>query len=125
MELTVKTELNRTEDSEKVLKALGNVFPAMDFKETKGRLVGESNDKKALDAFKEQLERLQIRDSARAFMFANMEEGLLKFGISKQAAYAGSISFVDFPVALGPIEVEINGKDQELEELVEWLTEKV
>ena len=124
MELTVKTGLNRTEGSEKVMKALGNVFPAMDFKETKGQLVGKSKDKKALNAFKEHLERLQIRDSARAFMRANMEDGQLKFDISKQAAYAGSISFVDFPVALGPIEVEITGKPEELEELVGWLTEK-
>jgi hypothetical protein len=125
MELTVKTELNRTESRDKVLKALRNVFPAMAFEETKGQLAGESDDRKALDAFKEHLERLQVRDSARAFMLANMEEGQLKFGISKQAAYAGRISFVDFPVALGPIEIEITGKDQELEELVDWLAEKV
>lgn len=127
MEILVATGLNPTESRERVSKAIGNIFPSLGFKEKKSKeqctlLEGSGNDKKDMAALKELLKQQHIRTSARAFMFDKAEENLLSFGLSKQAAYTGKISFVDFDVALGPIWVELKEESPEkLELLIEWL----
>ncbi len=124
MEVAVTARLNPTEGKEKLLKALENVFPSMEFKLADGLLVGLGEGKDGLAILKEHLKLQLIRASARSFLRARIEDEKLSFGIHKQAAYMGKISFVDFPIALGTISVEITGKDSgELETLVEWLCE--
>ena len=130
MEIVVTAELHPTEDPARVLKALENVFPSLDYKQKKGAASGSGagsfstsgKGMKDLEVLKEHLKQQLIRSSARGFLLARIEDGSLSFGLNKQAAYMGKISFVDFPIALGPISVDITEKgEKELEELVEWL----
>jgi len=111
-----------TEKSDKVRRALEDVFPATEFKESRGKLVGEGSDRNSLAGFKELLKNQKIRDSARTFLLKSIEENKLVFRLNKQAACVGKISFLDFEVALGAIEVSI--EDDKLEGLVEWLCER-
>ena len=124
MEVAVTARLNPTESKEKLLKALENVFPDMEFKLADGLFEAFGEGKETLAILKEHLKLQLIRASARSFLRARIEDDALSFGIHKQAAYMGKISFIDFPIALGPITIEITGKDSdELETLVEWLCE--
>jgi len=123
VEVAVTARLNPTEGKEKLLKALENVFPSMEFKLVDGLFEGFGEGNEVFAILKEHLKLQLIRASARSFLRARLEDGQLSFGINKQAAYMGKISFVDFPIALGSITVELVGKDDELETLVEWLCE--
>ena len=121
MKVKVSAPVYPTENLKKVLGALENIFPAVEFKESEGELIGESIDKGSLVDFKERLKNQKIRDSAKAFLLNSIEKNKLVFQINKQAACMGKINFVDFEVVLGGIEVSI--KDENLEALVEWLCE--
>lgn len=119
MELSVKSEFHPTEDRKKVLRAVENLFPSLEFKEKAGSFMGEGADRNDLAAFKELLKLQQIRATARTFLERRAEDDKLEFQLNKQAAFAGKVNFVDFDIALGPIEVRI--KDKDLAGLVDWL----
>jgi predicted RNA binding protein with dsRBD fold (UPF0201 family) len=54
--------------------------------------------------------KMRIRDTARSFFTRIAQEGLLSFGLNKQAAYAGRASFHSSgESSLGPIQITING----------------
>lgn len=118
MELSVRVEMHPTEDKERVLKAAENIFPSLVFKENKGFLEAVGKDQNDLAALKEHLKIQQIRNSARTFLMHSVEDKKLSFGLNKQAALMGKVSFVDFEIALGTIDVEIKG---DLENLIDWL----
>jgi hypothetical protein len=120
MELAVTADVNPTESKNKVLKALENIFPNLDFTDSGSSLQAKGKDQSTLEAFKKHLQIQQIRDSARAFLAKRADGGALSFELNKQAALMGKVSFVDFDVPLGAIEIEIKGKD--LDVLVDWLT---
>lgn len=118
MEVLIKCPVNPTENPEKVRKAVMNIFPEAEINIGEGSLTGRAT---SLDRFREILRDLRIRDSARAFLMANIEENQVSFSISKQAAYMGKISFGGLNPALGEIEILI--KDDDPKTLIRWLTE--
>jgi predicted RNA binding protein with dsRBD fold (UPF0201 family) len=65
---------------------------------------------------------MRIRDAARSLFTRIAEEGLLSFGLNKQAAYVGHASFYSSGEAsLGPIQVTISG---EVDTLIDYLCGK-
>jgi uncharacterized protein len=123
MEIVVIAKVWPTEDKERVLKAVENVFPTLEFK-GKDALLAKSSKKDDLLPLKELLKIQQIRFAASGFLMGAIDGEMMAFGLNKQAAFMGKISFVDFDIALGPIEVKITGESQdELSDLVEWLCE--
>ena len=119
MNLSVTAEVKGTEDKEKVLKAVENLFPSLEFEEKEGVLVGAGVDRNDLAAFKELLKIQQIRGTAKGFLFKHHGAGKLIFDLNKQAAFMGKVNFVDFEIALGTIRVEV--EEKELDGLIEWL----
>jgi hypothetical protein len=119
MKLSVKTEINPTESREKLLQACENVFPNVEFKEQEGFFVGKGEERNDLAELKELLKEEHIRATAKAFLGKRIGDGRLAFNLNKQAASMGKANFVDFPIALGTIEVTL--QDEDLEGLVEWL----
>lgn len=123
MEIIVTAKVWPTEDKEKVLKAVENIFPTLEFGGTDA-LMAKSSKKDDLMPFKELLKIHQIRLAASGFLRNSIDWEKLAFGLNKQAAFMGKISFVDFDIALGAIDVEITGETgDELGDLVEWLCE--
>lgn len=120
MELEIGAKVNPTEDREKVLEAIEDIFPSVEFK-AGSAITGASGDRMALQEFKEKLRGQGIRESARAFLTKRIDGETLAFGLNKQAALMGKVNFVDFEVALGTIRVGV--KDKDLEGLVGWLCE--
>ena len=122
MKCKVKAEtcVNPTEDINKVIKALYNVFG--EYEEIK--VVGDSvvilGKCFILNYLKEFMEKKKIRDTAREIFLQGVENNMIKFKLSKQAAFTGNINLVEKNLSpLGEIDVEIKTKDPT--RLIEWL----
>jgi len=108
-EVTASAELYPTEDRDRVVQALLNIFPG-EISETDGALTVHSND---LSRFKETIRKHRILDSTRAVMLRGIDEGRIIFQLNKQAAYVDKISFVEGKAPLGPITVTIVAPEPE------------
>ena len=71
---------------------------------------GRSEGLESLTHLRGLLRRTRIRDAARALFTRSASGDRLSFGLNKQAAYAGHISFYRSGESpLGPIQVTLNG----------------
>jgi len=113
MDILVKCKINPTEDGYKVLKALRNIFPDMEFEEDEDRIHGRSDSIEDMSVLKELIESQSIRDSARKAIRKGSREGLVMFDLNKQAASVSKINFSS-ESPLGPINVKIRGNVNEI-----------
>jgi uncharacterized protein len=119
--IVAKASVNPTEDLDKVIKALSNVFDYDDIliAEESVTVTGKTS---CLIPFKEFLEKRQIRDTAQKMIFKGWDEEskTITLKLSKQAAFAGRINLVDNELSpLGEINVKITTPD--VEEFSNWL----
>jgi len=125
-EITVRATVSPTESVEKVEKAIRNVLGDIELKrETKGDTIyieGQLEGVESLHRLRQLLARYLIRDAARSHLTRRAREHPLVFGLNRQAAYAGRVSFTRWGESpLGPIEVTIKG---DLEKVINYLCEK-
>lgn len=125
VEIKVEAAVNPTESVEKVERAVGNVLGDIALKRTtRGNvtvLEGRLDDLKSLHHLKDLIKRLRIRDAARAYFTRIARGDIFTFGLKKQAAYAGRVSFYHPSEApLGPIQVTIKG---DVDEVIRYLSE--
>lgn len=114
IQVSVRTEVNPTESREKVEIAVRNVLGdiVLNSRDQGGITVLEGlyDDLKSLRHLRDLLRRMRIRDAARARFFRSAREGVLSFGLNKQAAFAGRASFYRSGAsALGPIQITVKG----------------
>jgi hypothetical protein len=121
----IETEINPTEEAEKVRLAVENIFGALEFEvrvgEYGGMLIAKTKGAQGLAKFYNLLRRERIRDAARSVLFRGVEGESITFYLNKQVAYAGHISF-SAPVGespLGPIKVRTTCDKPR--ELIDWL----
>lgn len=123
MRLEVEAEVRRTEDPEKVKKAVLNIFPELRLNVGENIVRGEGNDVRLLSRFRELLRKQAILDAARSAMSAGISgENLMCFRLNKQAAFVGKVSFTDGESPMGPIVVRIQAED--LERMIDHLSPK-
>ncbi len=108
-EVKVTARCFPTEDREKVVAAIANIFP--DF-------VPGGNDPitgtaHSTELFAELLRKQRIRSAARAVMRRGRAGGSVSFALNKQVATAGKLSFSEERHALGDLEVVISADDIE------------
>ena len=124
----VETEVNPTEDLDKIKLAVENIFGAVTFEvesRTWGRLlIAKSTGTEGLPKLYNLLSRERIRAAARKVFFSGIGEKSVTFYLNRQVAYAGHISFSQKTgeSLLGPIKVQIRCSNPK--ELIEWLTPK-
>ncbi|RLF06863.1 MAG: hypothetical protein DRK00_00355 [Thermoprotei archaeon] len=124
MKVVVRAEVRPTEDKEKVVKALLNLFDLQLKEEASGHvklIVGEGGEE-VLMKFRRLLMEQRILDAARQYLLRGMHERGFSFYLNKQAAYSGKISFCSFEYGespLGPIVVEVETEDPQ--RAVLWL----
>jgi predicted RNA binding protein with dsRBD fold (UPF0201 family) len=109
------TTVHPTEDLDKVIEALSNVFDYDDLIITEDQ-VTVTGSSSTLCPVKEFLEKRQIRDTARKILIKGLKPDLneINFKISKQAAFAGLINLVEEDLSpLGEIELTIKTKKPE------------
>jgi len=122
---TIETEINPSEDAEKVRLAIENTFGAVEFEVLKGKyadmLVAKTKATQGLTKFYNLLRRERIRDAARSVLFRGIDGKSITFYLNKQVAYVGHISFSE-PTGespLGSIKVKITCENPK--ELIDWL----
>jgi predicted RNA binding protein with dsRBD fold (UPF0201 family) len=124
----VEADINPTEDSEKVRRAVENILGNAEFEAKPQRrgslLVAKAKGIDGLTKLQNLLRRERIRNAARGVLFHGLSGKSIVFHLNKQVAYVGHISFSQ-PTAespLGPIKVEIHCDNPR--ELIEWLAPK-
>ncbi|CAF30627.1 RNA-binding domain-containing protein [Methanococcus maripaludis] len=114
MIIKIKTKVKPTEDENKVLKAVTNIFNDAEMEISENIYTGVSKD---ISRFKELLRSQAILDAARNVLERNIVGNATKFHINKQAAYSGILNF-DKDVH-GGIKLEfICEEDEEILELI-------
>jgi predicted RNA binding protein with dsRBD fold (UPF0201 family) len=125
----IETDVNPTEDEEKVKNALNNLLVNPIFSSKPAfqgvRLKAEAQGQASLTKFRNLLRNDRIRDAARKLLYrAIRDDNQISFYLNKQVAYAGHVSFSEEQAEspLGPIHIiiETNAPKQ----LIDWLAEK-
>jgi predicted RNA binding protein with dsRBD fold (UPF0201 family) len=120
--IKARAMVNPTEDLEKVTEALSNMFDYEDI-EIGENYVIVSGGIESLQILKDLLRERRIRDTASKILEKNASSNIITFSLSKQAALVGVPNFVEgYQSPLGEIEVEI--ETDEVETLIQWITEK-
>jgi len=126
--VTVETEINPTEDEEKIRQAVNNILDNATFiiKETypSSTLIAEAKGQDALTKLRNLLRNDRIRDAARRYLFKSARGNTISFCLNKQVAFAGHVSFSEeiAESPLGPIKFTIQTDDTQ--KLIDWLAEK-
>ncbi|MCE7699435.1 MAG: hypothetical protein K8E24_011745 [Methanobacterium paludis] len=120
--MTARADVNPTEDLEKVIKSLSNMFDYDDIEIEEGYIV-VSGEKPSIERLKESLKNRQIRDTAEKILFKGIDGNEILFSLSKQAALVDVPNFVDGELSsLGEIKVKIDTDD--VEGFIKWITER-
>ena len=130
VEVTVhaETEINATEDAEKVKSAVNNILGSASISITptqKGSILNaQAKGQESLIKLRNLLRQDRIRDAARKLLFKSIRGDTISFYLNKQVAYAGHISFCEETAEspLGPIQVTVETENPR--QLVEWLAER-
>jgi len=122
----VETPLNPTEDPEKVLRAVRNLFPncspsIVRSDERHAKLEGSMSRLEDLDNLRTLLRQEVIRDAARKILLRNISGSSIVVHLNKQAAFAGKASFCERydESPLGPVTLTITVENPE--QVIDWL----
>ncbi len=113
----VETPIQLTENPEKVIRALRNLFPDLRIESTEHRIIGTTEN---LDRLRELIRNQRIRDTARRQLVAGRRENRTTVSLSKQAAFVGVVNFAASS-PLGDIAVEIESDD--LDAAIDYIAE--
>ncbi len=102
VEIEIETKVNPTEDMDKVVQAVKNLFPDADV-----TIEGENLKAKAWDLrkFRDLLRRQRILDTARTELLKGKSDNETTVFLNKQTAYVGKVNFTDENAILSPIRV--------------------
>lgn len=118
-EIKAKVRLNPTEDLDKIIKSLSNIF-VYDELEIGDDYVYISGGRESLLRIKESLEKRRIRNTARKILMKDGHDKVIFFKLSKQAAFAGVVNFVEEDLsALGEITVRIETDNRDA--CIDWI----
>lgn len=126
--LTVTCEVRPTEDKDKVVKAVTNLFNLDKIEMLEdypySRLVGESSKIESLVKLHRILRQERILDTFRSILLSNKIGNTTEFRLNKQSAYVGRVTLVtlDSESPLGPITVRITS--DKIDEVIDWLAPK-
>lgn len=122
-EIYAKTMINPTEDIDKVIKTLSNLFDYDNIEIGEGyiKIFGDAD---SIANFKEELKDRKIRGVARKVMMKGIHCDKVRFNLNKQAALVGIPNFVIEDLSpLGDIEVEI--KIDEPQNFIDWIAPEI
>ncbi|MGO9387461.1 MAG: RNA-binding domain-containing protein [Methanobacterium sp.] len=125
MKYTMKAKvlINPTEDLDKVLKALSNILD-YDELEIDEDYITVTGDEDSLLRLRESLEKRRIRNTARKIMLKGLQDKIILFKLSKQAAYAGLVNIISEDLsALGEINVTVETGN--VDAFLDWIAPQI
>ncbi len=102
-QVVVRTICRPTENVDKVMKSMLNIFPDLQIEQQDEELVGTGQ---SIDLLEEILRNQRIRSAARKVFHNSVDGNKLTFRLNKQVAYVGKVNFAERS-PLGDIEVTI------------------
>jgi Uncharacterized protein conserved in archaea len=121
--MSAKAGLNPTEDLEKVIKSLSNLFN-YDELEIGENCVTVSGGLESFFNWKKSLEKRRIRSTARKILIKGVRRNMIFFRLNKQAAFVGVSNFVEGKMSpLGDIEVKVECSDPEA--FIDWIAPEI
>lgn len=129
VEITVEAEVRPTEDIDKVKRAvLAVIVPdSIEVREVGSFLkvvVAKSNKMESLEPLKRMAFAQEAEPALRSYLLKYKLGNTITILLHKQAAYAGKMSLVDSDKEspLGPIRLTVVGSEEELNNLINYLT---
>ncbi|AEA48017.1 AAA family ATPase [Archaeoglobus veneficus] len=118
IEVEIETDVYPTEDEEKVIQAVKNLFPDADIKIEDGKLYAIASD---LSKFRELLRRQRILDTTRSELLRNWRGNEATVYLNKQTAVVSRINFADEDAILSPLRVTFRVYGIPFERFIDWL----
>ncbi len=125
IQITIKTPIYPTEDEDKVRSCILNLIADRSVEVEGEYLVARSAKMHDLYPIQNRLRQQRIRDSARKLLRRRVMPNSLEFYLNKQAAFTNRVHFVtnrDQEDPLGPITVEIQAAEEEINKVIDWIT---
>ena len=115
------SNVNPSEDEEKIRISILNIFPYSKFTFKKPPLKAESTDISSLEKIYEAIHSKQSQKTYKRNLENNLESNSTWFYLNKQAAFVNKIVICDEldESPLGPIRVVLTSK--QIDRLIEWL----
>jgi len=119
----ITAEVNPTEDADKVLKAVHNIFPKAVVRRSDDKVIGYIDSLEGLEKLRMMIRSRRIRNTVRTILMKHIENNQVVIYLNKQAAYVGKLSFYEAGevMALGTIKAKIQADN--VIELIKWLTD--
>ncbi|GKS62231.1 MAG: RNA-binding domain-containing protein [Candidatus Nitrosocosmicus sp.] len=120
VEITIMTPVNVTEDRQKVIFSLNNIFPKSELIEKKNTISIKEHDFKVLEKLKEKIKSKKSLAVLQRILYNNYHMENTWFLINKQAAFVDVVALIENEneSPLGPIKISITGCN--LEVVNEW-----
>ncbi|HEY0196296.1 MAG TPA: RNA-binding domain-containing protein [Methanobacterium sp.] len=118
-EITAETPINPTEDVDKVIKTLSNMFDYEQL-EIGDDYISVTGGEESILKLREALEIRRIRNTARKILIKGARGRVILFKLNKQVAFSGVVNFSEEAISpLGEINVKIETDD--VEGFIDWL----
>jgi predicted RNA binding protein with dsRBD fold (UPF0201 family) len=117
--VVVRTICKPTENSDKVMMSMLNIFPDLQIEASDEELVGTTE---SVENLEELLRKQKIRSAARSIFRKSVEDNKLRFSLNKQVAFVGKVNFAE-GAPLGDIEVTI--EDDNIESLIDRIAPRL
>ena len=118
VEVEVETEVNPTEDPEKVKKAVLNLFPDAEIYLEDRRLFARTSN---LSKFRELLRKQRILDTMRSEILSNRRGKDVVLYLNKQTAFVSKINIAERDAILSPLKVTFRLHDIEFDRFLDYL----
>ncbi|MCD6522757.1 MAG: hypothetical protein J7K68_03330 [Candidatus Diapherotrites archaeon] len=112
MNITITARVFPTEDKDKIIEHISSIFPEATFEENDDLIIGKTND---VRQFRKLVEQQRIRNTIESILMQNYVGGKTRILLNKQCK--GIVNVYE-ENELGPIEVIIEGTEDEIKKMV-------
>jgi predicted RNA binding protein with dsRBD fold (UPF0201 family) len=119
--IEIFSSINPSEDSEKIKKAISNIFPYTTMKSEIFSIIAQSKDLNSLEKIYETIHSYQFQNIYRRNLEKNLEYDSTWFYLNKQAAFVEKIAICEKSdeSPLGPIKVIITSPN--IDGIIDWI----
>jgi predicted RNA binding protein with dsRBD fold (UPF0201 family) len=114
--------VNLSEDPDKIIQAISNIFPYSSIKNENFSIKAQSNELRSLEKIYESIASTQSQKSYTRNLENNLEGNSTWFFLNKQAAFVNQVAICDEAEEspLGPIKVILNSSN--IDGIIDWIS---
>ena len=120
--IEIVCSVNLSEDPDKVIQAISNIFPHSTIKNENFSIKAQSNELKSLEKIYESVISTQSQKSYTRNLENNLDGNSTWFFLNKQAAFVDQVAICDEAEEspLGPIKVVLNSSN--IDGIIDWIS---